>query len=94
MDLADHLTDEARTTMARVAFELLQAGDYMGAGTIFTGLMALDETDATPVGGLAAVKESQGDIRAAVELYEQALRLNPGNAWARKRRERIKKTEV
>jgi tetratricopeptide (TPR) repeat protein len=61
-----------------------QQGDLEGAGSVFAGLIRDHPEYVKPYNNLAKVREAQGRIAEARELYRQALARDPENPVARK----------
>ena len=59
-------------------------GDLDGAARELAEALRQDPRDATAHGNLAAVLARQGKTAEAIAHYEDALRLNPGDAAARR----------
>lgn len=69
--------------LASQAFDLLESGDLEGASVVFTGLVALDPTDAGIQAALGAVFHQQGKVGDAMSAYDAAIKLDGKTVLAR-----------
>jgi Tfp pilus assembly protein PilF len=66
-----------------LAEALLKTGDAAGAEADFRAALARNPKDPRALVGLARIAESKGDMAAAINMYAQALSLDPNLPEAR-----------
>ena len=79
------------SSLMRLADKILEDSTKQADGIAILKLnVELFPTFAPTYGRLAGVYESQGNIAAAIESYEQAIKINPNNEMAKRRLERLR----
>lgn len=85
-DLKDAWPDQDISLVAEKAYQLLQQGRCVEAEVLLEGLLAIDSRNRYCRLALATVWVAKGDLRKAVEQFDQLVGFYPNDLEARARR--------